>query len=485
MKFNLLRGSAAVIAGTALVLTAHASFHITSARRSPEWFTHGVMYQIQPRAFTPDGSLKAATEKLPYLKDIGVTIVLLLPVFKMDGTLDRSFWSPRQVKSGCDNPKNQYCVADYFHVDEEYGTDDDLRMFCRRAHDLGMKVMFDLVYVHCAPSARILEQLPDATARNADGSAKRGPWRFPTLNFDSKAVREYLLTNITFLMLEYGADGFRCDTGRRIPLDFWIEAHDRMDALSSGNAILLCEGCVNNNQQRAFDADYGKFTFQSKDASSIRRIWTNREGKWDRGARFVTLYENHDIATDERPRPEAARGHAFIDQVLVWMFTVDGVPMLFNGNEIADDDPRHSMFGHVPIDWSRLDGEVGKSRHAFVRQLASLRAAHPVFTALNGYEGLKWLDVTAPRQVTAFVRRMPGGETILVVQNWTSKDVSVGVKLDTEEPKFPSYVVNDDPVDRSVKGLPSDEPLLARRAEKTGPASYSLGPFGFCITCVK
>ena len=106
---------------------ATATLHFTAARPAPKWFTDGVMYQVQPRAFTADGSLKAAAEKLPYLKETGVTIVYLLPVFKMDGKMDRSFWSPRQVKSGFNIPKNQYCIADYFHVDEEYGTDQDLK----------------------------------------------------------------------------------------------------------------------------------------------------------------------------------------------------------------------------------------------------------------------------------------------------------------------------------------------------------------------
>ena len=465
--------------------TATATLHFTAARPAPKWFTDGVMYQVQPRAFTADGSLKAAAEKLPYLKETGVTIVYLLPVFKMDGKMDRSFWSPRQVKSGFNIPKNQYCIADYFHVDEEYGSDDDLRAFCRKAHELGMRVIFDLVYFHCAPHARILDLIPDATRRNPDGSAKRGPWRFPRLNFASKAVREYLLSNITYLMLEFGADGFRCDVGPGIPIDFWIEAHDRMDALRPGDSILLCEGHMSNGQQRAFDADYGWFPKMKDDAANIRRAWEWRERESDQGARFVNHYENHDIATDSRPRREAAWGHAFTDQVLVWMFTVDGVPLLFNGNEFADDDPKHSMFGHTPIDWTRLDGEVGKARYAFVRKLAALRAAHPVFTATSGYEGMAWLDVSAPKSVTAFVRRMQGGETILVVQNWSDKEVETDVKLDTAETDFPSYVVNDDPVDRSIKGKPSDEPLMARAATKTGPSSYRLGPYGFCVTSVR
>ena len=93
MKTRLV--SAIVAAGLAFTATA-SHVHYQRARKSPEWFTRGVVYQIQPRAFTPEGTLKAAAAKLPYLKDLGVTIAYLVPVFKMDTDMDRSFWSPRR-----------------------------------------------------------------------------------------------------------------------------------------------------------------------------------------------------------------------------------------------------------------------------------------------------------------------------------------------------------------------------------------------------
>ena len=83
-----------------------ANAWMQQARKSPEWFTRGVMYQIQPRAFTPEGTLAAAKAKLPYLKDLGVTIAYLVPVMKMDADMDQGFWSPRQIRSGFNNPKN-------------------------------------------------------------------------------------------------------------------------------------------------------------------------------------------------------------------------------------------------------------------------------------------------------------------------------------------------------------------------------------------
>jgi len=452
-----------------------ANAWMQDARQTPTWFTEGVMYQIQPRAFTPEGTLKAAEKKLPYLKDLGVTIAYLVPVMKMDESMDKAFWSLRQIRSGFDNPKNQYRIADYFHVDPEYGSDQDLKDFCASAHELGMKVIFDLVYLHCGPTAPFLKENPEFTWWNADGTVKKGPWRFPKLNFSEPKLRKYFDGNIRCLLNEYGADGFRCDVGDGIPLDFWCDLHDTMDAVMAGRAVLLCEGYTVCNQYKGFDADYGWFPGLS--AKVVRNAWTAREKECPRGAKFVNHYENHDIATDERPRREAKWGHAQVDQVLVWMFTLDGVPMLFTGNEMADADVKHSMFGKTPMDWSQLDREPGKSRHAFVKRLATIRREHPAFTAVNGIDGLTWLDTTESDKVTAFVRRGKG-ETVLVVQNWTAKEVLCEVSFNAPKSSVPSYIVAED-VDRDVKGTIAEAPLFARGAEQVSARGFKIAPWGF------
>ena len=119
------------------------------ARTSPEWITRGVMYQIQPRAFTPEGTFKAAQARLPKLADLGVTILYLCPVFVADDDMDQASWSPRQKKSGMNNPRNPYRMKDFYHVDPEYGTDQDLKNFAAAAHALKMRVMLDMVFLHC------------------------------------------------------------------------------------------------------------------------------------------------------------------------------------------------------------------------------------------------------------------------------------------------------------------------------------------------
>ena len=449
------------------------------SRTSRPWFEKGVVYQIQPRAFSPDGSLKGIEERLPYVRGLGVTTVYLCPVWKMDEGMDKAFWSERQVKSGFENPRNQYRIADFFHVDSEYGTDEDLKSLVRTAHKVGLRVLFDLVYFHCGPNAPILKSHPDFVFQNPDGTPKLGPWRFPQFDFRVPALREFLMTNLIYLMAEFDCDGFRCDVGARIPTEFWCEARRRMDAFKP-DSVLLCEGMDYANQTYAFDANYGRFPAgrlfadggKGGSAKALVADWKTRAGKSSLGARFVNHYENHDFATDFRPRREVQWTHDGVDQVLVWEFLLDGIPMLFNGNEFAEASD-HSMFGRTPLDWAARDTPAGRARAELVARLIKLRAEVPTLTALNGQDGLAWLAVKHPAHVTAFVRRAPGCPTVFVIQNWRPFPVQTRVNFKSEKDGAPV-----------VSGRISDVPMLAKNAKKTDELAFDLGPYGYFVGTV-
>lgn len=103
--------------------SAETSWHHLQARSSPDWLAEGFTYQIMPRSFSAEGTLKGAEAQLERLADLGVSVVYLMPVNKADDDMDRSMWSPRQIKSGMNDPRNSYRPSDYFHTDPEYGTD--------------------------------------------------------------------------------------------------------------------------------------------------------------------------------------------------------------------------------------------------------------------------------------------------------------------------------------------------------------------------
>ena len=94
---------------------------IQKALGAPEWFRKGAVYQINPRTFSREGTIRAITKELPYLADLGFRTIYLCPIFEEDASENRENWSTRQKASETGNPKNPYRMKDYFRIDEEYG----------------------------------------------------------------------------------------------------------------------------------------------------------------------------------------------------------------------------------------------------------------------------------------------------------------------------------------------------------------------------
>ena len=128
---------------------------------SPEWLNKNAIYQINPRTFSKEGTIEAITKELPFLKELGFNIVYLCPIFEEDKSENMDNWSVRQKASNTGNPKNPYRMNDYFNIDEEYGTMEDLKNMISKAHQLDMKVLLDLVYAHIGPDAPVIHKYPD------------------------------------------------------------------------------------------------------------------------------------------------------------------------------------------------------------------------------------------------------------------------------------------------------------------------------------
>ncbi len=433
------------------------------ARTAPEWISGGVMYQIHARAFTPEGTLKAAAARLPRLAELGVDIVYLCPVFVSDDDPDPAFWSPRQKASKMNNPRNPYRMKDYYHVDPEYGTDGDLKAFIAEAHRLGMRVLLDMVYLHCGPKAVFLEEHPDFVQRDAEGKIVYAQWNFPKLNLANPELREYLWKNMEYWVRDFGADGFRCDVADGLPLDFWETARERLEAIRP-DIGMLAEGTRAADQLKAFDIDYG-WGFKWDNAAAFRRQWEKMWKERPRsGARFIRFIDNHDIANDAYDnRVEKAWGTRHVDAALVAMFTLDGVPFLYNGQEVADT-ARHSIYARLPIDWANGDRPAGKARFAFCQKLCRLRHSEPALTRGE----VVWLDNDAPEAVLSFLRRT-ANEEILSVVSLSGESRKVEVQLAKGSAK-------------SLVALAADEASVQLSG---GNVSLDLGGFGYYVAKLK
>ena len=445
-----------------------------SVRNMAEVLKNGVIYQINLRVFTPEGTLRAAEKLLPHIRSIGVDIVYLCACSTADRDEDRAGWSDRQRASGMNNPCNPYRISDYDAIDPEYGDMEDMRRFVAAAHAVGLRVLLDLVYFHCGPNAVFLAEHPDFIVRNPDGTPALGSWRFPQLNFGSPELREYLMRNMELFVRDCDVDGFRCDVGDAVPLDFWAETCARIDALKPG-LVMINEG-VDATYLDVFDLNYGWYLreaflacVEGKQPAGViaeTQLAYSREhlrGTW----RSIALLENHDTVNDDyRNRLEKRIGKRAMDAGLVINYTLPNVPFLYNGTEVCDTN-RHSIWGNrfhganLVIDWQNALTADGVDRMALLRLLAQLRHSIPAL----GMDGALAFAKTGNAQVLGYFREKAGQRCLVAVNLSDEKAYStVAAEASTAEA------------------------LLARGVEaelNEGNVNLALEPWGFALMELK
>ena len=411
-------------------------------RPTPAYLKKAVVYQVVLRNFTRDGNFKAATEMLDHVRSIGVDVVYLAPFVEMDCDMDETGWSPRQIKSGFGSPKNMYRISNYDKIDPEYGKDEDFRMFNERAHALGMKVFMDLVYLHCGPN-NVLKDLFADGFQKTNGVVRTTYWHFPYVNFESKGVRKYLIDSMLHWM-RLGCDGFRCDVGDQVPIDFWVEAVETCQKVNP-ELVMINEGTKPEWLEKAFDACSAwpwSFTVRSRlsprapnfthvkgrtlaDAMDNVRAY---EAKIPSDALMFCFLDNHDTANDDygvrfdRVRSVEAGNAAF-----VLTFLRKGLPLVYNGNEIADNalnsffaPVEHPARAYKTVDWARAVQPAGQKRLALLRKLAKMRHDDPIWS-----EGsMEWVTTGEAQEVVAFTRTL-GSRKVLVAANLSDKEQTV------------------------------------------------------------
>lgn len=402
-----------------------------------------IIYQLFLRPFSPDGTIKGIIGYLPRIAELGADVIYLTSCCKADGDSNQEYWSPRHMRSKIDNPKNPYRVMDYYKLDEEYGTIDDLRELVSIAHENSLRIIFDIVYLHCGPNAVFIGDHPDFVRRDGEGNIIYNAYRFPTLNFDSPELRRYLIDNMRFWIEKCGFDGFRCDVGDDIPLDFWREAVSELKA-DYPNLIMLNEGKKPEYIREVFDINYhagwtgplNEVLRGIKTADALVEIdRQTRSAYGDIKPVYLRGTENHDYANDYYDRRIDAVDSNAAELSYVLNFTLDGVPFIYNGNELADGN-RHSIFGtrvlakELGVDWSLADSEKARTRFEFLKSLTTFRKAYPALADCP----VVWLESTAPKSLLAFKREL-GESNIFVVANLSREEISAEIAFELKTHK--------------------------------------------------
>jgi glycosidase len=377
----------------------------------PAWVKSGVVYEIFPRVFSAEGNFNGVTAQLDRLKALGVNILWLMPIHPL---------GQEKKKGSIGSP---YAVRDYYGINPDYGTAEDLKRLVREAHRRDLKVFIDVVANHTSWDS-VMMKTPEFYVRDASGKVNSPhDWTdVAELNYENPALRKYMTEMLVHWVREFDLDGFRCDVAAEVPTDFWEQARVELEKVKPDIA-LLAESDRPELLVRAFDFDYAwpmhgtlnDVLHGRKPASAFRAQWEADAARYPRGALRMRFTDNH----DER-RAIARFGEPAALAASALMLTLDGVPLLYNGMEVGDTaesgDP--ALFERLMIFWPIVKRRPHFPR--FYQRMLALRKAHP---ALQQGE-VAWLRNGDESRVVTYLRRA-GNEEFLVAVNF-SKEPFVG-----------------------------------------------------------
>ena len=206
-----------LIALVALVATLMGGASAQTAQSFDKF--NSVVYELNIRQATEEGTFAAAEKYLPELKAMGVDIVWLMPI------------SPIGVDGRKGTLGSYYSIIDYKAINPEFGTMKDFKHFLATAHDLGLKVIIDWVANHTSRDAKWWKQgkkdwyvIDEKTGL----PIVEYDWTdIAKLNYKNQKMRAAMLDALKF-WIKLGVDGYRCDVAMNVPADFWKGAWEEV-----------------------------------------------------------------------------------------------------------------------------------------------------------------------------------------------------------------------------------------------------------------
>ncbi len=385
------------------------------ARTAPQWLRDGVIYEIFPRDFSTDGNFNGITARLDELKDLGVNILWLMPVHPIGEKFRKgSYGSP-------------YAVRDYYAINPDYGTRDDLVRLVSEAHKRDLKVIMDIVANHTAWDS-VLMAHPEFYKHDAGGKIipPVPEWTdVAGLNYENEGLRKYMIGMLESWMTVANVDGFRCDVASMVPTSFWEDARRDLTQIKP-DFMMLAEASKPELLTNAFDIDYSwpllstlnNVLIQSAPASDLQRSWEEAVQQFPRGALHMRISDDHDEA-----RAVAKYGVRGALAASALMFSLDGVPLLYNGMEVGDatesGDP--ALFEKLPIFWHPKERPPLRDVY---RDLIRLRKQYAPFRN----DSVTWLRNSDPGNLVAILRRDDNDEFVTVV-NFSNRAVAGSVEV--------------------------------------------------------
>lgn len=408
------------------------------------------------------GDFAGIEQRLPYLKDLGITALWMLPVYK-------NSWAgkPPGFFYG-------YEAADYYDTDPRYGSLADLQRLVRKAHSMGIKVMQDQVANHCGPGHPWVKDPPTATWFNgldrmprlknnfeiaaladpyAPPARKENPIRgwflgaLPDLNQDDPLTRDYLIQNTLWWIAKTGIDGIRQDTYPYVSRAFW---QHWQTAIERAYPKLFVTGEITASTPAVLSFFEGGTVREGIDTrlpsmldfplqAAIREVFGKggsmkalsdllaQDSLYRRPDSLVTFLGNHDIV---RFLSVAGGDVQRLMLAQAFLLTTRGIPQLYYGDEIAmgaGDSPKTNTwskdfpggFPGDPIDAFTAAGRTGEAATVFhhVQALLRFRQTHPALRTGN------LVNLAVEQDRYAYLRSTPQEHVVILLNRGGSATV--------------------------------------------------------------
>jgi|WetSurSiteA1Bulk_404760.scaffolds.fasta_scaffold02437_2 glycosidase len=415
-KITALTLSAALILLAGCINSKQQTGKDLSADPIHQRLANAVIYEVNIRQITPEGTFKAFTEQhIKRLQKLGVDILWLMPTY------------PISVKNRKGSLGSYYSVADYKGVNPEFGTLDDLKELVNQAHEAGMLVIFDWVANHSGWDNTWITAHPDWYTHNEKGEiiSPVPDWSdVADLNYNSPELRRAMIDALEYWVREAGIDGYRCDAAAMAPTGFWYEALTTLDSIRP--VIKLAEAWEPELMDSGFDAAYAwefhhllnEIAKGTKNVQDIEQYVAKADTLYAPDDMLMNFITNHDenswAGTEYERMGNYVKGFAAIT------YLMPGIPMLYTGQE-AGLNKRLRFFEKDTVNWSDT------TLFAFYRQLNALKHRNPALKAGTAAGSLQLATDTIKH--TAVLYRSSGKSKVLGIFNFSETTVTTALPI--------------------------------------------------------
>ncbi|MET0298932.1 MAG: alpha-amylase family glycosyl hydrolase, partial [Flavitalea sp.] len=393
--------------------------------KAVQWSYNTNIYEVNLRQYTDVGSFEAFGKHLPRLRDMGVEILWFMPI------------TPISYEKRLGTLGSYYACSSYVETNPEYGTIEDFRALVKKAHDLGFKVIIDWVANHTGWDHEWTRSNPGFYKRNTEGNFydSHGWEDVIDLNYYDHALRREMVKAMRFWVEECDIDGFRCDMAHLVPLDFWRNTREELDAI---RPLFWLAETDDAHYFEIFDTGYAwewmhrtEKSFKGKvNLEDVINTLMKYRNDYPVGSRHAYFTTNHDEnswnGTEYEKYGEAVKGLA------VFSYTWNGVPLVYSGQELPNHR-RLKFFEKDHIIWNEQP-----RLHEFYKTLNAFRKSHPVFDTYPSLEPIIVYTPHAQKSLCYFARK--DDAYVLVILNFSPDHLNFDLSAQQFSGRFQSLL---------------------------------------------